>query len=317
MVTTQLDQLSIIALMGVTGSGKTSFINLASGQDDLKVGKDLDSCTPEVQHSKPFTIDGRQVVLIDTPGFNDTTMSDFKVMMMITALLERSYEKGVKLAGIIYFHRISDERFTGMDARNFSVFRKLCGEQTLKNVVIVTNMWDKVTPEVGKAREQQLSTKFSVAAADKGPRLRRHNGTVESAHAVIRAILENRRLPLQIQEELIDQRKKFPRTETGKEILRALGRDAMGLEDEIMGLEGELVRTEESEQEMRQVLGQEICLRRARLTFVKSESTELELRYKVQQEEMRDKTDFMLHILLAWLVWLLTLPVNWLFALLR
>ena len=99
--------------MGVTGSGKTSvrnecpriydfdphellhpsfrqFANLASGSDDLKVGTNLHSCTSEIQLSKPFTLDGRRVVLIDTPGFNDTTKGDFEILSMITAFLERT-----------------------------------------------------------------------------------------------------------------------------------------------------------------------------------------------------------------------------------
>jgi putative ribosome biogenesis GTPase RsgA len=33
-----------IALMGKTGTGKTSFINHATGEDSLEVGNDLESC---------------------------------------------------------------------------------------------------------------------------------------------------------------------------------------------------------------------------------------------------------------------------------
>lgn len=65
-------------------------MNLASGSDDLKVGTDLLSCTSEIQLSKAFTLDGRKVALIDTPGFNDTEMSDSKILRMITAFLERT-----------------------------------------------------------------------------------------------------------------------------------------------------------------------------------------------------------------------------------
>lgn len=67
------------------------FANLASGSEDLEVGSDLISCTSECQLSKPFTVDGRKVVLVDTPGFNDTEMSDTKVLRMIAAFLERTY----------------------------------------------------------------------------------------------------------------------------------------------------------------------------------------------------------------------------------
>ena len=66
-------------------------MNLASGHNDLEVGTDLRSCTFEPQLSKPFILDGRGVVLIDTPGFNDAEMSDSVVLGKITAFLERTY----------------------------------------------------------------------------------------------------------------------------------------------------------------------------------------------------------------------------------
>ena len=70
------------------------------------------------------------------------------------------YESGSKLAGIIYIHRISDERFTGVSVRNFKMFRQLCGDSTLKNVIFVTNMWGKVPKEVGEAREKELAEDY-------------------------------------------------------------------------------------------------------------------------------------------------------------
>lgn len=89
--------------MGATGSGKTSvrpiiprsvcelirslqFINLASGSQ-LRVGISLKSCTAEVQVANEFTLDGRQVVLIDTPGFDDTNVSDAEILEKIAAFL--------------------------------------------------------------------------------------------------------------------------------------------------------------------------------------------------------------------------------------
>ena len=90
--------------MGATGSGKSTvsmvrmavmirsssdslqFINLASGSS-LRVGMGLDSCTAEVQLADEFTLDGRSVTLIDTPGFDDTTKSDSDILEMIAAFL--------------------------------------------------------------------------------------------------------------------------------------------------------------------------------------------------------------------------------------
>jgi GTPase Era involved in 16S rRNA processing len=55
---------------------------MASGSD-LRVGGTLESCTSEVEVANEFTLDGRQVVLIDTPGFDDTDKSDTDILMLI------------------------------------------------------------------------------------------------------------------------------------------------------------------------------------------------------------------------------------------
>jgi GTPase Era involved in 16S rRNA processing len=47
----------------------------------------LESCTAEVQLTGTFTLDERKVLLIDTPGFDDTSMSDTDVLKMIAAFL--------------------------------------------------------------------------------------------------------------------------------------------------------------------------------------------------------------------------------------
>jgi len=41
------------------------------------------------------------------------------------------------------------------------MFREFCGDATLKNVILVTNMWGEVTQDVGEARERELTTNFS------------------------------------------------------------------------------------------------------------------------------------------------------------
>jgi len=78
-----------IAVMGATGSGKSTFINLASGST-LPVGRGLESCTSEVQTSRPFLLNGRIVTLIDTPGFDDTSRSDTDILSSIAAYLSNT-----------------------------------------------------------------------------------------------------------------------------------------------------------------------------------------------------------------------------------
>ena len=62
------------------------FINLASGSN-LRVGTGPHPSTTEVQLADEFTLDGRKVVLIDTPGFDDTSKSDTDILKMIAFFL--------------------------------------------------------------------------------------------------------------------------------------------------------------------------------------------------------------------------------------
>ena len=61
-------------------------INLTN-HSNLWVRISLESCTDEVQLADEFTMDGRRVALIDTPGFDDTTKSDMDVLKMIVDFL--------------------------------------------------------------------------------------------------------------------------------------------------------------------------------------------------------------------------------------
>ncbi|KAJ8691414.1 hypothetical protein PTI98_010987 [Pleurotus ostreatus] len=204
-----------IVVMGATGSGKTSFINIASGSS-LRVGTGLMSCTDAVQTSKPFILEGRTVILVDTPGFDDTTKTDTEVLTMIAASLSSM----VKLSGAIYMHRISDFRMGGTSTRNFNMFRELCGDTALQNVAIVTNMWSEVSLDIGEAREEQLKSRdiFFKPALGKGAQIWRHDNTSTSAQAIIHCIASKDPLALCIQRELVDERKDIAETAAGAEL---------------------------------------------------------------------------------------------------
>ncbi|KAI0696923.1 P-loop containing nucleoside triphosphate hydrolase protein, partial [Cytidiella melzeri] len=207
-------------VMGMTGAGKTTFINKASGST-LTVGQGLESCTSEVQTAEPFLLDGHVVTLVDSPGFDDTNRSEAEILREVTTFLAKTYENKRLLAGILYLHRITDKRVGGVAKRNFSVFRKLCGESSLKNALVVTNMWSldatsEVTAEE-EAREKQLASNdlFFKRALENGARMMRHDNTTQSAHSIIRQFLANRPQPLQIQRELVDEKKSLAATDAG------------------------------------------------------------------------------------------------------
>ena len=57
-------------------------MNLISESKSFTVGDGLRSCTSEVEFTETV-IDGRTVTLIDTPGFDDTNVSDTDLLKMI------------------------------------------------------------------------------------------------------------------------------------------------------------------------------------------------------------------------------------------
>ncbi|KAF4596316.1 hypothetical protein EYR38_007693 [Pleurotus pulmonarius] len=238
------------------------FINMASGST-LRVGSGLMSCTNAVQASRPFPLDGRTVRLIDTPGFDDTTRTGTDVLTMIAAFLSSTYQHGVKLSGVIYIHRISDFRMGGTSTRNFRMFRELCGDTTLRNVVIVTNMWGEVSLDVGEAREEELKTRdiFFKPVLDKGAQMKRHENTFNSACAIMRCIAFKAPLALRIQRELVDEKKDITETAAGAELGRELHEQAMRYKAEQRKLQEEMnealrQRDEQAREELEQATAQ-------------------------------------------------------------
>jgi len=59
---------------------------MGSGSN-LRIGANLKSCTAEVQLAKELTLDGRRVLLVDTPGFDDTYKTDVDILKLIAAFL--------------------------------------------------------------------------------------------------------------------------------------------------------------------------------------------------------------------------------------
>ncbi|KAG8741177.1 hypothetical protein FRC10_003222 [Ceratobasidium sp. 414] len=235
------EAMNFIAMYGGTGVGKSTFVNDATGRLDMPVGHDLHSCTRKVDASQPFLLDGQRVVLFDTPGFDDTTMSDADTLKRIAEFLETMYRKGMKLKGLVYMHRITDMRMMGASARTFRLLRSLCGAETLSNVVIVTNMWSDPPTEDELLREDQLKTEFFKTALDNGAQMMRRPALgMKTAHDVIRALLPKQSKVLDIQDELVNQGISLQDTAAGKVVEAELRfkldkqeRDLRELRDEI------------------------------------------------------------------------------------
>lgn len=104
------------------------------------------------------------------------------------------------------------------------MFRELCGDESLKNVVILTNMWGQVEPAIGEARERELADDdlFFRPALLKGAKMFRHDQTLNCAERVIRHLMRKTPEILQIQREIVDENKDILQTAAGGELNREL-----------------------------------------------------------------------------------------------
>ena len=70
---------------------RLQLINTAAGRTEVVVGYDLKSQTQAVQSIRCRHPDGRRnIVLVDTPGFDDTHMSDAQVLRIIANWLKET-----------------------------------------------------------------------------------------------------------------------------------------------------------------------------------------------------------------------------------
>ncbi|KAK5200137.1 hypothetical protein LTR99_004935 [Exophiala xenobiotica] len=148
-------KMVVIAVMGPTGTGKSSFIRNLTQNKSIKVGHDLSSTTTEVA-AYDFVHKGRTFSLVDTPGFDDSRGNDQEIVNGIVGWLEQSTASAAKLDGILYFHRIIDPRVGNTARANLRMFRRLCGNDNLDKVLLVTTFWNDVAQSLGERREQQL-----------------------------------------------------------------------------------------------------------------------------------------------------------------
>ncbi|KAF7771738.1 hypothetical protein Agabi119p4_6049 [Agaricus bisporus var. burnettii] len=216
----------VIAFMGPTGAGKSYFIDLLTGQKGKRAGSSLKSVTSQIQATRVRHqgYDDR-IVLVDTPGFDDTTRSDMEILQIISEWMQKTYSKKVKLSGLIYLHRITDNRMAGSPHKNLRMFGELCGDVAMTQVRLVSTMWGKVKPEVGEGRERELRDKFWMRFIEKGSKIERLRDTKgEEAWRIVEGLIHDskEREAVLLQEELVELQKQLNETAAGKTLYTSL-----------------------------------------------------------------------------------------------
>ncbi|KAK1757205.1 P-loop containing nucleoside triphosphate hydrolase protein [Echria macrotheca] len=240
---------AVIAVMGVTGVGKSTFISHFS--KTAVVGNDLSSCTTTISiHTA--CIEGQNVYLIDTPGFDDTTRTDTDILKEIATWLKKSYDSKIQLTGIVYLHRILDNRVGGSGTSTIEMFKELCGESGLSSVVLATTMWDTVPLDKAEEREEELKTtpEFWGGLIEHGCRVFRQNdGSVSAARIIRHIVSRGKPTTLQIQEEIASGLA-LNETKAGKVLEAKLEEQSRVLDETRQALEEQKRATEEQRQAM-------------------------------------------------------------------
>ncbi|KAM0209048.1 hypothetical protein ACHAQD_011362 [Fusarium lateritium] len=251
----------IIAVMGITGSGKSTFISKLV-EDNVIIGHQLKSCTSEISSFRFKHPSGRQVLLIDTPGFNDDNLSDRQVLEKISGYLASMYKRKIYLNGIIYMHRITDVRLGGSSKRNIMMFKRLCGDKFYPRVALVTTRWEELeSKQVGIDRESELVSKedWWGHMYNKGSKLIRHKNNTGSALEIIETLLQIQgHETLAIQRELVDEKKDLIKTAAGQEVNRELEEATKRYEDNLNALKADIdVAMRDKDAEMAKALREE------------------------------------------------------------
>ncbi|KAH0202371.1 hypothetical protein KCU99_g4611, partial [Aureobasidium melanogenum] len=217
----------VIALMGVTGSGKSTFIKRVTGREDIQIGHELTSCTLKCQAYR-FQNAGLTFALVDTPGFNDTSLDDAAILVELATFMESTYRADVKLTAIIYLHPIINDRLEGSALDNLSMFQKLCGPNFYPNIVLATNFWSLVDETSGRRRERRLEENgdWWGRMKDHGSQIVRLPDDREECITLLMKLSGNKKVALQIQEELVDQEQPISRTRAG-----SIARNSQALEE--------------------------------------------------------------------------------------
>ena len=173
------------------------------------------------------------------------------------------YPTGTKLAGVVLVQRFySHNTFIGHSlSRNIEALKELCGDTTLKNLIIMTHHRDDDEPEAGQMLKRDISPGGCFhPVIEQGAQVYHCTGTSKPDSGALRIILGGRPVIPKVQQEPISEGSGpegiAPATEPSKEIQLAErhDNDAKKLEEntqEVMNKEVEELRRELEEEKRR------------------------------------------------------------------
>ena len=225
-------------------------------------------------------------MLVDTPGFDDSGRTDSEILTDISRLLAAQYEAGVSLKGVIYLHRITDVRYQGSSLKALNIFKKVCGQLALKNVLLVTTRWNEVDETIGASREKQLREDFWAYMLSNGSTMKRFHGTKDSAMVIASELVSKQAIVLELQRELVDEGKTLQETAAGGFINEDISERKAQYEQELRDLDELRKQLQESDRTMKRKIQQDWAHEQQMLRTVQEDQERLrrDIAAEVRQE---------------------------------
>ena len=136
--------------------------------------------------------------LIDTPGFDDPSISDIEILQQIASCLADLHEglifpnTSIDLSGIVHLHAINESRMTGTMVKNSRMLGHLVGYDNMeKNVVLATSMWglvEDVTAAEDRESELMRGNGYWKGFLEAGTALMRFEDSRASALEIIKVV---------------------------------------------------------------------------------------------------------------------------------
>lgn len=113
--------------------------------------------SPGTQRSTAYvaTINKRNVLLLDTPGFDDSARENLEVLSEIVSQFYcfALRPNDVETRGVIFLHDISETRLGGSQKKTLGILKALVGGEHMGNVIVGTTMWS--TTDSTKFRQEE------------------------------------------------------------------------------------------------------------------------------------------------------------------
>lgn len=179
----------VIVVMGPRGSGKGNFVNKLTGCEG-ELG--ADNPISPTEGIREFVLDdfhGKRYVVVDTPEFDNSSQSDRDVLRKIADWLRDKYLPHVKITGVIYTHRITDDHTSDSVRENLTEFFRLCGKVGPQQVRLVTTCWDEAgNAETAPSWVSQLEASLRKPPAAADARHERFSNTQKSALEILNGL---------------------------------------------------------------------------------------------------------------------------------